>query len=48
MNVQIIMEKLGGGGHMTIAGAQLRDCTIDQAIQTIKNTLDALIQEGDI
>ena len=48
VNVQIIMEKLGGGGHMTIAGAQLRDCTIDQAIQTIKNTLDALIQEGDI
>ena len=48
VNVQIIMEKLGGGGHMTIAGAQLRDCTIDQAIQTIKNTIDAMIQEGDL
>jgi c-di-AMP phosphodiesterase-like protein len=42
------MEKFGGGGHMTIAGAQLRDCSLEQAIQTIKNTLDAMIQEGDI
>jgi c-di-AMP phosphodiesterase-like protein len=48
VNVQIIMEKFGGGGHMTIAGAQLRDCSLEQAIQTIKNTLDAMIQEGDI
>jgi c-di-AMP phosphodiesterase-like protein len=48
VNVQLVMEKFGGGGHMTIAGAQLRDCSLEQAIQTIKNTLDAMIQEGDI
>lgn len=48
VNVQIIMERLGGGGHMTIAGAQLRGCTTEQAVQTIKNTLDAMIKEGDI
>lgn len=48
VNVQIIMEKLGGGGHMTIAGAQLRGCTTEQAVQTIKNTLDDMIKEGDI
>lgn len=42
------MEKLGGGGHMTIAGAQLTDCTVDQAVQTIKVTLDSMIQEGEI
>lgn len=48
VNVQIIMEKLGGGGHMTIAGAQLRECTTDQAIQAIKNTIDRMIQEGDL
>jgi c-di-AMP phosphodiesterase-like protein len=48
VNVQLVMEKFGGGGHMTIAGAQLRDCSTEQAIQTIKNTLDAMIQEGDI
>ena len=48
VNVQLVMEKLGGGGHMTIAGAQLTDCTVDQAIQTIKVTLDSMIQEGEI
>lgn len=48
VNVQLVMEKLGGGGHMTIAGAQLTDCTVDQAVQTIKVTLDSMIQEGEI
>ena len=31
INVQIIMEKLGGGGHITLAGAQLEGMTIDEA-----------------
>lgn len=48
VNVQLVMEKLGGGGHMSIAGAQLKDCTADQAVQTIKNTLDNMIMEGEI
>ncbi len=48
VNVQLVMEKLGGGGHMTIAGAQLHNCTIDQAVQAIKDTLDTMIEEGDI
>lgn len=48
VNVQLVMEKLGGGGHMTIAGAQLRNCTVDQAVQAIKDTLDTMIEEGDI
>ena len=26
VNVQLILEKLGGGGHLTMAGAQLTDC----------------------
>jgi len=30
INVQIIMERLGGGGHRTIAGAQLKGATIDK------------------
>ena len=29
VNVQLVMEKLGGGGHISIAGAQFTDCTID-------------------
>ena len=48
VNVQLVMEKLGGGGHMSIAGAQLTDCTIDQAINKIKLTLDNMIKDGEI
>ena len=48
VNVQIIMEKLGGGGHMNSSGAQLKNTTIDAAIIVVKNTLDTMIQEGEI
>lgn len=48
VNVQLVMEKLGGGGHMTIAGAQLSDCSIEDAIKTVKNTLDSMLEEGEI
>lgn len=48
VNVQLVMEKLGGGGHMSIAGAQLTDCTIQQAVNTIKLTLDNMLAEGEI
>lgn len=48
VNVQLVMEKLGGGGHMSIAGAQLDNCTAQQAVQTIKVTLDSMIKEGEI
>ena len=48
VNVQLVMEKLGGGGHMSIAGAQLTDCTIDQAVNKIKLTLDNMIKDGEI
>lgn len=48
VNVQLIMEKLGGGGHMTIAGAQLKDMSVDEAIELVKKTLDSMIEEGEI
>lgn len=48
VNVQLIMEKLGGGGHMTIAGAQLKDMSIDEAIELVKKTIDNMIEEGEI
>ncbi len=48
VNVHVIMEKLGGGGHMNIAGAQLEDITILQAEETLKRILDSMIQEGDL
>ncbi len=48
INVQLIMEKLGGGGHMNTAGAQLTNCSMEGALATIKNTLDEMVKEGDI
>ncbi len=48
VNVQIIMERLGGGGHMNIAGAQLEGVTAEEAISIIKETLNTMLQEGAI
>ena len=48
LNVQIIMERLGGGGHMNIAGCQMEDVSLMEAISIIKSTLDTMIQEGAI
>jgi Predicted signaling protein consisting of a modified GGDEF domain and a DHH domain len=48
VNVQIIMEKLGGGGHLSVAGTQLENTTIPEAIKKIKNTLDQMNAEGEL
>ena len=48
INVQLVMERLGGGGHMNSAGAQLTGCTLEDVKRTIENTLDEMIREGDI
>ena len=36
VNVQVMMEKLGGGGHRTIAGAQLKDATMEEARRKLR------------
>ena len=48
VNVQIIAEKLGGGGHINSAGAQFDHTNMDEAMQTLKQTIDQMIEEGDI
>ncbi len=48
VNVQLIMERLGGGGHINMAGAQLTGVTVEEAIATLKDTIDQMIKEGDI
>lgn len=48
VNVQIIAEKLGGGGHINAAGAQFDHTDIEEAINTLKDTIDQMIEEGDI
>lgn len=39
-NVQLVMEKLGGGGHMTMAAAQLSNVTMDEAEAKLKAAID--------
>ena len=48
INVQIIMERLGGGGHLNVAGAQLTNCTIVQAKHRLQGIIDEMLKEGDI
>lgn len=48
VNVQVIMERMGGGGHLNVAGCQLTDTTIEDSIALIKKTLDTMIEEGEL
>lgn len=48
VNVQIIAEKLGGGGHINSAGAQFEHTNVKEAIEALKVTIDQMIEEGDI
>ena len=40
MNVQIVMEKLGGGGHQTMAGAQIEGMSLSEAKDALINAID--------
>lgn len=48
VNVQIIMEQMGGGGHMSTAGAQLENVTLEEATEQLKATIKRMLTEGDI
>ena len=48
VNVQVMMEKLGGGGHRTIAGAQLSGISMEEAKDRVKAVIDEMLQKGDI
>jgi len=39
VNVQVILEKIGGGGHMNIAGGQLEGVTVEEAMEQVKNAI---------
>ncbi len=47
ISVQLILEKLGGGGHLSVAGAQLLDVSFDQAIVMLKKAIDEYLEEGE-
>ncbi|PPA68497.1 DHH family phosphoesterase [Jeotgalibacillus proteolyticus] len=46
VNVQVIMEKLDGGGHLTNAATQLYDSTIDEAVERLKAAINEYIEGG--
>ena len=48
LNVQVLMEKLGGGGHRTVAGAQIEGKEIEECIELVKAAIDEMIEEGEV
>lgn len=48
LNVQIIAERLGGGGHINVAGVQFTGTDVEEAMGEVKRTLDQMIEKGDI
>lgn len=47
MNVQVIMEGLGGGGHLTNAAVQLEDVGLAEAEAQLKAIIDQTVEEGE-
>lgn len=48
VNVQLVMERMGGGGHLNIAGCQLPGYTVEDAKEYLKTVLGEMLDEGDI
>lgn len=47
INVQVILESLGGGGHLTMAGAKIKSVTLDEAEKMLKEAIDKYLREGE-
>lgn len=47
INVQVILEKLGGGGHMTVAGAQIENSTIEEVRERLEKAIEEYFEEGE-
>lgn len=47
INVQVVLEKIGGGGHQTISGAQFRGKTIDEVKDLVKDAVKQYIEEAN-
>ncbi|MEH2945646.1 DHH family phosphoesterase [Sporofaciens sp. JLR.KK001] len=48
VNVQVIMERLGGGGHLNASGAQFDHTNMEEAVKSLKEVIDDMIKGGDI
>ncbi len=47
LNVQLVMEKLGGGGHQTMAATQLVNTPLESAIEQLKLAIDEVIENSE-
>lgn len=47
INVQLILERIGGGGHLTMAGAQLKDISMSEAVSQLRQSIQAYLKEAD-
>lgn len=47
VNVQVLMEKMGGGGHINIAGAQV-EASVEETEKMLKDIIDELYEEGEL
>lgn len=45
LNVQLVMEQLGGGGHLSVAGAQLTNVDMEQGKQMIRDVLKQMVED---
>ena len=43
-----MMEKLGGGGHRTIAAAQIQGISVEEAKNRLKEVIRQMMDEGDV
>ncbi|MDO4331949.1 MAG: DHH family phosphoesterase [Eubacteriales bacterium] len=48
VNVQVIMERMGGGGHLNMAACQMENTPLEEGVAILKRTLDKMIEEGEI
>lgn len=48
INVQVIMEKFGGGGHMTVAGAQIQGNDVEGAMNEVKEQVKEMLLNSEI
>lgn len=46
INVQVILEKLGGGGHITVAGAQLKELSLNEAKKMVIEKIQEYLDEN--
>lgn len=47
INVQLILEAMGGGGHLTMAGATVNDRTLDEAQLMLEEAINKYLREGE-